>query len=124
MNPNELKRFFPNASRSCIARNQAGDSWLCAYNTQPTQGDALVSASPRKSKSGKGVVLGVARRHIRFRVFSQRPADYDGHDVKEVQDCLVHAGLLDGDAWNLLYGTVISEKAHSKEEERTEVEIT
>lgn len=53
-----------------------------------------------------------------------RPCDWDGYSIKELQDCLVHAGLLDGDEWFCLEGSVVSEKAHSREEERTEIEIT
>lgn len=104
--------------------NSAGGAPLCSDNSQPTQGDALVGVAPRKSKSRKGAVLGAARRHITYRVFAQRPADFDGYDIKEIQDCLVQSGLLDGDDWNLLCGTVLSEKAYSKEDERTEIELT
>lgn len=104
--------------------NSAGGAPLCSHDSKPTQGDTLVSAAPRKGKGRKGAVLGVARRRIVFRVFSQRPADWDGYSIKEIQDCLRHAGLLDDDSWHLLSGEVISEKAHSKEEEMTAIEIT
>ncbi len=104
--------------------NQARDTPLRTDDQKPVEGDALVRPLPRKGKSSKSVVLGVERRHITFRVFSRRPADYDGYSIKELQDCLVHAGLLDGDGWNQLRGQVISEKVHSKEEEMTIVEIT
>lgn len=119
-----LKAKFPNASASFLRANSAGDSPLHPHNPQPTQRDALVGVAPRKGKGCKGAVLGIARRHILFRVFSTRPADYDGYDVKELQDCLRHAGLLDDDAWDCLYGTVISEKVYSKDQERTEIELT
>jgi hypothetical protein len=36
---------------------------------------------------------------------------------------LVHAEILLGDDWSILEGSVVSEKACSKDEERTEVEI-
>lgn len=126
VNPDDIRKLFPNASAACIARNASGpdDSRIRPHDSQPTQGNALVSAAPRKSKSRKGAVLGTARRRfITFRIFARRPADWDNYDVKEIQDCLRHAGLLDGDDWHLLQGTVISEKAYSKEEERTEVTI-
>lgn len=119
-----LKARFPNCSESFLRANSAGGAGIRAHHEKPTQGNTLVSALPRKGKGGKGAVLGAARRHISFRVFSQRPADYDGYSIKELQDALVHAGILDDDAWHLLYGTVISEKAHSQEEERTEIELT
>ena len=102
----------------------ADDTTLRAHDEKPTQGDALVSLAPRESKSRKGAVLGIARRRITFKVFSTRPADWDGISVKEIQDCLRHAGLLDGDEWNLLSGEVISEKVYSEDQERTEIIIT
>lgn len=120
----ELLKRFPNASESFLRANSAGGAPLCALHSQPTQGDALVSVAPRKGKGRKGAVLGVARRRITYCVFSVRPADWDGYSVKELQDCLVHAGILDGDDWHQLQGTVISEKAHSKEDERTEIYLT
>jgi hypothetical protein len=126
MNPNDLaaiQRKFP-LSAACLKRNQADLEGVRADDPQSTKGGALVGALPRKGKSRKGAVLGVARRHIRFRVFSVHPPDYDGIDVKSLQDCIVKSGLLDGDGWNILYGTVISEKVHTKEEEMTIVEIT
>lgn len=63
------------------------------------------------------------RARIIFRIYSVRPADWDGYHVKPIQDCLGHAALLDGDDWNLLQGEVISDKVHTKSEERTEIEI-
>ena len=123
MTDEELKRYFPNASASCIRRNQADAGRVCANHEKPTQGYALVSAAPRKGKGRKGAVLGATRCRIQFRVFSQRPADWDGYSVKEIQDCLVHAGLLDEDGWDILSGEVISEKAYSAESCRTEILI-
>lgn len=107
------------------SKHSSGNPGLPALYPQSTQGDALVSAAPRKGKGRKGTVRDTSKRRlIVFRVFSVRPADWDAYSIKELQDCLVHAGILDGDDWNLLHGTVISEKAHSKEEEMTIVEIT
>jgi Holliday junction resolvase RusA-like endonuclease len=53
-----------------------------------------------------------------------RPLDWDNYRLKDLQDCLVHAGLLAGDEWNILEGSVVSCKAHTKAEEKTEIEIT
>jgi len=51
------------------------------------------------------------------------PCDWDGYSIKELQDILIKAGILDGDEWYRLHGTVVSRKVHTKEEERTEVMI-
>lgn len=112
-------------SAATIARNPPDDSRLRPDDAKPVEGHALVGPSPRTRKGRKGTVLGAPRRRFRFRfvIFSTRPADWDGYSVKEIQDCLVHAGLVDDDAWNLLSGEVISEKAHSKADERTEITI-
>lgn len=125
-----FRKRFPHASAAFLARNgiranSAGGAPLCADNPQPTQGDALVSPAPRKGKGRKGAVLGAPiRRSITFRVYAVRPADWDGYSIKELQDMLVHAGILDGDAWHSLQGTVISTKVYEKEQERTVIEIT
>lgn len=111
--------------RELLRANSAGGAALRTNDPQPTQGDALVGAAPRKGKGGKGAVLDApCRRSITFRVYAVRPADWDGYSIKELQDCLRHAGVLDDDAWDRLYGTVISEKVCTKDEERTEIEIT
>lgn len=85
-----------------------------------TEGMSLEHSEKGKSQSGVGIA---GRTRIIFRVFSQRPLDWDNYRLKDLQDCLRHAGLLDGDDWNQLQGAVISEKAHSKAEERTVIEI-
>jgi hypothetical protein len=95
-----------------VDRIRAGDP-------QPTQGDALVDPAPRKSKSSPEPV----RCIIRFTIYAVRPADWDGYHIKELQDCLVHAGLLDGDEWDRLEGYVTSKKVHTKTEEKTIIEV-
>ncbi len=84
------------------------------------QGNALVSALPGEVESG---FRPPRRAKILFRVFACRPADWDGYHIKELQDVLVKAGILDGDDWDLLEGQIVSEKVRSEAEERTEIEI-
>jgi hypothetical protein len=86
---------------------------------QPAKGDALVSAAPRKGKSSPRT----PRCIIRFTIYAVRPADWDGYHIKELQDCLVKSGLLDGDEWDILEGQVTSEKVHTKAEEKTVIEV-
>lgn len=114
MNSAELKTKFPNASESFIRKNSSAE--VRADDAKPTQGDSLVCYSPREDP-------GRRRLAIRFIVYSTRPADWDGYSIKECQDLLIHAGILDSDSWDTLVGTVSSKKVHAKVEERTEVEI-
>jgi Holliday junction resolvase RusA-like endonuclease len=107
-------------------RSHDPDTRIRPDYTQPVKGNALECPVPRKEKSGSGAVVSPEPRRrckIQFTIYAVRPCDWDGWSVKEIQDCCVHAGLLDDDKWDLLYGTVISAKAHTKEEERTIIEI-
>lgn len=125
ISPSDLKRLFKNASRTTIKLNQAGGAGLRTAQPQPAKGNALERALPRKAKGGNGAIVcpEPSRCRIQFTVYAVRPCDWDGYHIKEIQDMLVKAGLLDGDEWNLLQGEVISEKVHSAEEERTEILI-
>jgi hypothetical protein len=60
---------------------------------------------------------------IVFTVYSRRPCDWDGYDIKALQDFLVKSGVLPGDGWKTLIGRVCSCKAATQAEERTEIEI-
>lgn len=84
-----------------------------------------VHAEPVKGKpldcQVSGEAAGRARVKIRFSFYSRRPCDWDAYSVKELQDLLVHAGILDSDQWDSLQGEIISEKVQQKEEERTEI---
>lgn len=96
-------------NEDCIKRLSSGDD-------ERTQGNPLDRVVPRKATSS-------ARAKISFTIFAVRPADWDNWHIKELQDVLVHAGILDGDEWNMLRGEIISEKVHTKAEERTEISI-
>lgn len=102
------------------ANSKAGASGLPATNTQPTQRQPLERTAPRKDK---GRVVTSPRHRIRFTIYAVRPCDWDGHHIKELQDMLVNASIIPDDNWGFLQGEVISEKAHSLEEERTEIEL-
>lgn len=101
-------------------RNQAGDKGVCSDNPQSIKRNTLECVAPRKDPRRTGPV---ERFRIRYTVFSVRPCDWDGYSIKELQDMLVKASILSGDDWRILEGCVISEKAYSKEEERTEIII-
>jgi len=97
-------------------RRAAGAQRICA--PLPEQG-----AQPALVRSLPGADQGRPRLKVRFTVYAVRPSDYDNIRIKELQDCLVHAGILDGDEWDVLQGEVISCKAATKAEERTVVEV-
>ena len=119
MTPDELKRLFPNASASTLARN-AGAAGLHPAESKRAEGRSL----ERREAGARPGVVGVVRRAlVIIRVFSVRPADADNHHIKGIIDGLVHAGLLDGDAWHQVAVLKISHKVHSKEQERTEIKI-
>ncbi len=117
MTREQILARWPAASESTIARNLSPRAQrLPASNPKPAKGVALERPVPREAQ-------GAGRARIVFRIFSRRPCDWDGYSIKELQDCLVHAGILEGDEWNRLEGCVISEKVLTLAEERTEIEI-
>ena len=121
MNEHELRRRFPNASSSTIQRNAVLDpGGVPAPNAQPDGRMPLERGKGRK-KAGSRSTAG--RVTIRFTVYAVRPADWDGWNIKPLQDGFRHAQLLVGDDWHQLQGEVRSEKVHSIEEERTVVEL-
>lgn len=103
-----------------LKRNEDHPPRLCADDTKPTQGNALERPVSGEGQSGTSPVR---RTRIRFEIYAVRPCDWDGYSVKELQDMLVHAQILPSDKWDVVQGEVISHKAHSKAEERTEVTI-
>ena len=64
------------------------------------------------------------RFEIVFTVYSRRPCDWDGYDIKALQDFLIKAGIIPDDGWAALSGRVVSRKAETEAEEKTVIEIT
>lgn len=114
MTPNELKRRFPNASQSFINANR--DSGIRPDDTKPPQGKPLVSVVQRKAKVSH-------RFKIRFTVYAMRPADWDGYDIKSLQDLVVQSGIIPMDDWSTLKGEIDPKKVHKEAEEKTVIEI-
>lgn len=113
MTKDELRKRFPRASAAFIEANAEG--LRAAYAKRPA---VVPLERPAQRKDA-----GRTRAAIRFTCFSRRPADWDNLRFKDLQDLLVIAGILDDDAWDILKGCVESKKAHSAEEERTEISI-
>jgi hypothetical protein len=126
MTRDELLKRFPNASPAFLRANSddAPQRLLAGQVTKPQPGPALVRPAqrkgPRKERSGAG-----GHYRIKFTVYAVRPRDWDNlsASVKQLQDAIVEAGWLPDDDWKTLEGTVVSAKAATEEEERTEVTI-
>jgi hypothetical protein len=146
VNRDELLKAFPGISRDCLIRtlenkpvhrtadaesavNRANRDAIIArilarQKPEPKSGQALVRPSqrkgPRQERAGSG---GYYR--IKFVVHATQPRDWDNlsASVKQIQDAIVEAGWLPDDDWKTLEGTVVSAKATTEEEERTEVTI-
>jgi hypothetical protein len=114
MTPEKLREKFPNASPDFIRINSQG-----VYPSKPkrAKGTALVSPVPRETESS-------VRYEICFTIHSTRPCDFDNWNLKDCLDVLTRIGCIPGDDWRVMQGRIRSRKVHSKEEEKTEIQIT
>ena len=112
--------------------HQAGDgSWsktavrpvpqeLSAVEPERPAGPALVETAPGKTPGHEGAHSKPAPvLEIQFVLFARRPLDWDNYSLKQLQDCLVEVGILAGDGYDQLQGSVRSIKVRSIEEEGT-----
>ena len=91
-----------------------------ALQPQPVERLPLVIAPEGKEACWYGAAT---RFEITFTVYAVRPCDYDGYDIKALQDFCVAAGIIPDDDWRTLSGRVISRKVATKAEEKTVIEI-
>lgn len=121
MNLAELKARFPHATESFL-RHNADDhpERVSAADAKPHEGNALEQPASGEEARWHGTAN---RFEITYTIYSVRPADFDNYSCKYVQDFLVKAGILPNDGWRCLSGRVISRKAKTQAEERTEIEI-
>ncbi len=100
------------------AKNHTSPEGLSADVAERAEGRTLVRSTSGEAAGGVGAP---SRFAIRFIVRSRRPMDWDnagGGSLKRLQDLLVEAlRILPGDGWNVIQGTVISEKCDTAEEE-------
>ncbi len=94
----------------------ANTSWIHPVEPEPVKRKPLVRRIPRKETSGP-------RFEIIFNIYAVRPCDFDGWHVKPLLDMVVHAGIIPGDSWDQLEGSIRSRKVSTKEQERTEIDI-
>lgn len=121
MTREQLIEKFPNASESFIAANSDDSSrGLCTKQPKPDERLSLGNTSEGEEACWHDAAESF---EVTFIVYSQRPCDYDGYDIKALQDFLVTAGIIPGDGWETLSGRVVSRKAATKEAERTVIEI-
>lgn len=101
------------------ARNH--DKGLRAMQPKPDERLPLDTPVPREEACWHDAS---ERFEIVFTVYSRRPCDWDGYDIKALQDFCVKAGIITGDGWKTLSGRVVSRKASTEGEEKTVIEIT
>ena len=113
MTKDELLKRFPRASRAFVEANAAG---IPAAEPERPARKTLEHPAPGEATSRP-------RFAIRFDCFSRRPLDWDNWRLKDLQDMLIVAGILDDDSHELIEGGVCSHKVHAEAEERTEITI-
>lgn len=115
-----LKRY-PNANERFIQRViDADSSGVRPAAPKPVGRVSLDAESGAKEAHWHNAAK---RFEVTYTIYSLRPADYDGYDIKALQDFLVKAGIITDDRWDVLAGRVVSRKAATEGEQRTEIEI-
>jgi hypothetical protein len=97
------------------ASNQASDS---PSSAKPEQAAGHASARPLPRAQGNSV-----RRSVRIVSFRVRPIDPDNLCGKYFVDTLRYAGILVDDTASVMDYSIRQEKAETKEQERTIIEI-
>lgn len=85
--------------------------------------DERVSLDAIEVGKEKGWADAYGRFEVVFTVYSVRPCDWDGYDIKSLQDFLVSTGIIPNDGWKTLSGRVVSCKAATQGEEKTIITI-
>lgn len=114
MNPHELKRLFPNASRSLIEANGS------VPDSEPKRDKApALGSSVQRKKEG---VPSITVRFVGYRVRPLDPDNFAG-SVKDLLDGLRHAQIIPGDEpWRIRLETE-QVKVSSYNQEKTEIFI-
>ena len=121
MHEKKIRELFPRASEAFIKANlDPDDTGLRPAAPQPVERLPLDDTCRAEETDWHH---GSKRFEITFTVYSFRPADYDGYDIKALQDFLVKAGIIKDDRWDILAGRIVSRKAATQAEEKTEIVI-
>ena len=126
-----LKLAYPNCSAAFLARNASQDGQASPDDHRPRlhavqpQSNERVPLDARPEGEETRWYASARRFEILFTVHSQRPCDWDGWDIKALQDFLVRAGIIPDDGWKTLSGRVVSEKvATGSRRRKTVITIT
>jgi len=128
MTRDELKKWLPRASDD-VLRLSAEAGSQGAANNRPRLRPLHPKPDERLPLDGGGTGEeacwhDAARRfEIVFIVHTMHPCDWDGYDIKALQDFCVKAGIIPDDGWKTLSGRVLSEKVSTQGEEKTVIEI-
>lgn len=101
--------------RASLSPDCAG---IRAVQSKPVKRLPLDNIDARKKESWYDAAGSL---EIVFIVHSVRPCDWDGYDIKALQDFLITAGIIPDDGWKTLSGRVVSRKAATKADEKTEI---
>lgn len=111
MNPNQLRRLFPNASPDCLAENTRQDAEL----ERDTSNAPLEAVEGQKGAAG--------RLLIRFVSVRKRLLDPDNLSEKWLLDCLRNCGAIEGDEPEEISLETGQRKVEKGEAEFTLIEI-
>ena len=122
MNPHQILRLFPNASRATIAANAAD------YGQPHADGDRQAaelepSAQPRALAAGTIEEKDTKRIFVRIESVRRRLLDEDNLCEKYHVDCCRYAGLLPADSPDKVSIQATQRKAEKGEAEHIKIEI-
>jgi hypothetical protein len=114
VNPNELRRRFPNVSKACLAANAEGagaDSEL-----EPNPRDAALPEGEAQARPA-GLI------HVRIVSVRKRLCDPDNLSPKWLLDCLRYCGAICDDTPEEITLETTQRKAAKGEEEHTLIQL-
>jgi len=131
MNPDEIRKHFPNASRSLFAANSDNPQLPLVQERQGKEAGNPIAVRPKLERHAFDAALGEAEAKIRntgrflVRVTSirRRLIDEDNLCAKAVIDCCRNAGLIPDDSPDKTSIEIRQRKAGKEEAETTLVEI-
>jgi hypothetical protein len=129
MTAKELRERFPNVSDDVFrltiqSKHENPDDHRPGIRPLQPQSDERVSLDAAAQGEEARWYASARRFEIVFTVYSRRPCDWDGYDIKALQDFLIKAGVIPDDGWATLSGRVVSCKAATEAEEKTVIEIS
>jgi hypothetical protein len=129
MNADDIRRIFPNASRSLLAANAPSSELSGEGSTNEASANAAVrdqleqrpaAGAPRKARAK---TEDTKRFLVRVTSIRSRLIDEDNLCEKYIVDCCRYAGLLPGDGPGQTRIEVAQRKAGKEEAEHTVIEI-